>query len=371
MPSKKQLTPFKPPFRKGRQNIAALLLYHRLPIDVIKLILPGLCVEVDLGTTSNAQSLINATIHGLRRDHGFTCIKQTDGTYHISKEGILPPSETPSLPAVSSEPVPTSARIRRAPISRQKERLICNLLIEKGETLFRARRAFFPFTKHPEADKLMNNLEEFPHAYVLGCIMDKQVTAERAWIIPYRISERIGGCEFERFRRLTQSRLKTIMTKPELMHRFKNIAPIELYKGIQLIAHKYNGDASLIWSNKSTSKEVYQRFLEFKGIGQKIASMATNGLTRHFKIKYSEYTSVDISADVHVKRVFGRLGLTHEGVNEEQVIKRARELHPEFPGLLDFPTWEIGRKWCHASNTSCQSCYMNSVCTSSNVSDGQ
>ena len=30
------------------------------------------------------------------------------------------------------------------------------------------------FTKNPEADNLLNNLKEFPHAFVLACVMDRQ-----------------------------------------------------------------------------------------------------------------------------------------------------------------------------------------------------
>jgi hypothetical protein len=65
--------------------------------------------------------------------------------------------------------------------------------------------------------------------------------------------------------------------------------------------------------------------------------MATNCLAREFKVPLSDYYSVDISADVHVRRVFRRLGLVGEGATIEELIYRARGLHPPFPGLLDLP----------------------------------
>lgn len=39
-----------------------------------------------------------------------------------------------------------------------------------------------------------------------------------------------------------------------------------------------------------------------------------------------------------------------------------RALHPEFPGLLDLPTWQIGRTWCRPRDPRCSDCYMQPVC---------
>lgn len=67
-------------------------------------------------------------------------------------------------------------------------------LIEHGQTLFQAPRQFIQFTKVHEADALLNDLEVHPHAFVLACVMDRQVRAEKAWLVPYRISEKLQFC---------------------------------------------------------------------------------------------------------------------------------------------------------------------------------
>jgi endonuclease III len=107
---------------------------------------------------------------------------------------------------------------------------------------------------------------------------------------------------------------------------------------------------------------VVYRFLQFEGVGPKIGSMAANILAREFKMPFADYFSIDISADVHVRRVFSRLGLCAADATVEQVIYKAKALHPEFPGMMDLPSWEIGRNWCKARGPECDGCYMRDLC---------
>jgi endonuclease III len=90
--------------------------------------------------------------------------------------------------------------------------------------------------------------------------------------------------------------------------------------------------------------------------------MAANILARDFKVPFSDYYSIDVSVDVHLRRVFTRLELIREHASVEEVVYQARALHPEFPGLMDLPTWEIGRTWCKPTNPKCAECYMLTVC---------
>ncbi|MHC4164266.1 MAG: hypothetical protein ACYSUM_19250 [Planctomycetota bacterium] len=58
------------------------------------------------------------------------------------------------------------------------------LLIEQGKRLLEAERVPTEFTGEPAADELLNDLEGHPHAFVLACIADRQVKAEKAWMVP-------------------------------------------------------------------------------------------------------------------------------------------------------------------------------------------
>ena len=152
------------------------------------------------------------------------------------------------------------------------------------------------------------------------------------------------------------------MSQPDSLHRFVEKMSNFFFLGIQHILNKYKGNAAHIWSNQPPSAEVVYRFLEFAGVGPKIASMAANTLARDFKIPLADYFSIDISADVHVRRVFTRLGVCAADAEVEHFIYKARAMYPEFPGMMDLPCWEIGRKWCKPRKPLCGRCYMQDLC---------
>ena len=240
---------------------------------------------------------------------------------------------------------------------------IIKKLIEKGESIFKGPPEFVNFTGNKDGDKFLNDLKLHPHAFVLACVMDRQMNSERAWSIPYKFAEKIGGFEISTLAGLSLEDIRVHMTKPVPLHRFTEEMSKNFHAAVQLIVQRYAGNAANIWAQNPSSADVVYRFLEFRGVGLKIATMAANILARHFKIPFKDHYSIDISVDVHVKRVFERLGIIEPTDSVEAIIYRARALHPEFPGILDFPACEIGRTWCRPTAPDCVHCYMYSECT--------
>jgi len=240
--------------------------------------------------------------------------------------------------------------------------LVDQILIERGYSLFNAPRNTITFVSDREANELVNNIEDYPHAFVLACLMDRQLKAERAWGIPFRVKEIIGGFEFSTLQKVSLDNWRQIFNEYNL-HRFNEEMAKVFYKGIQKIANDYGGNASNIWKGRPGSAAVVYRFLEFYGAGQKIATMAANILAREFKVKMSDYYSIDISIDVHVTRVFKRSGLVPQDASPELLIYKARELNPEYPGVFDLSCWEIGRNWCkEGKEPECNNCILYQFC---------
>jgi len=238
---------------------------------------------------------------------------------------------------------------------------IVKILINRYEAYKRKPYPFIDDIEAIEANKFLNDIENNPHVFVLACLMDRQIPTRRAWIIPQKVSNELNTYNFKKWANMKKKVYIDIFNR-EKLHRFNtNMANI-FYDGIQRIKEKYNGDASEIWRGKPSSSSVVRRFLEFNGCGIKIATMAANILATKFKIPFSDYFSIDISPDVHIKRVLPRMGLIPFDLSPEMLMYMTRELYPKFPGIIDFPCWEIGRTCCKPNKPDCSSCIVETEC---------
>ncbi len=221
--------------------------------------------------------------------------------------------------------------------------IIVKKLISEGKKLLDSPKKEINYkTDIAEAENLLNDIVKHPHIFVLACVMDRQIKAERAWSIPYLVGKEISSYKFSEFLKLSLPDVKRIFNKKKL-HRFNDMMSENFYSAIQDIHLKYNGDASMIWTGNLQSALIIRRFLEFRGVGIKIATMAVNILARNYKVSMTEYSSIDISPDVQVKKFFIKNGLLRENASNVELIYLAREIYPKYPGILDIAAWEGGR----------------------------
>ena len=211
--------------------------------------------------------------------------------------------------------------------------------------------------------RIRDHFIEHPHLFVLCCLMDKQINADKAWRIPFSVCDAFGVYDIYELGRISELQYKAFFNERRL-HRFNDSMAHVFKSALTRIVTDYKGNASTIWEGSPSSAMVVARFLEFEGCGIKIATMAANLLHRALSVQYSDYYSIDISPDVHIMRVMNRLGLLPEGNTNDRTlaIYRAREINPQYPGVLDGLFWNVGRYYCHSTNPSCQECALNAVC---------
>lgn len=217
------------------------------------------------------------------------------------------------------------------------------------------------FSQDQESDTLLNDLQRFPHAFVLGCLMNRQSNAQKTWMIPFKVKEAINGFDLTELYQLSLDEVMTIFFQNKL-HRLHNRMAKIFYLAVDRINHIYQGDASKIWEKTPSSATVVRRFLEFFGCGPRMASNTTNILYRDFKIPLKDRYSIDVSPDRQLKKVLKRTGLVSKYAKPEEYIYLARELHPEYPGVFDMACHEIAVKWCKSGKVLCHECYLNKIC---------
>ena len=236
-----------------------------------------------------------------------------------------------------------------------------SLVSEKGKTT--EERAF-----RKNADMLVRDIINYPQAYLLACLMDSGVDADIAWGIPYRVYLELGSFDIDDLFHVKEEEYINMFSGVNKWHRYPINKAKYFYSAVQKIVNNefMHGDASRIWANKPSSYNVVSRYMDFKGCGFKIANMASNILYTHFGVEFSDYSSIDIAPDAHTMRVFQRLGLIPHVEDLEiariYTILKARELHPEFPGIVDYICWVVGREYCHPRNPKCGSCKFVQFC---------
>lgn len=235
-------------------------------------------------------------------------------------------------------------------------------LVDEGTELLAQPRQAAVFAYDPAADAILNDIDQHPQAFVLGCLANRMGKAQQAWKVPLRLRERFGTLDIAALARKTEADWLRVARRPTPIHRRPELIANVLRLGVQRLQDSYEGDAARIWDGTPPSATVVRRFLEFHGVGPKIASMAANILVRQFKIPLRDYYFIDVSVDVQVRRVMTRLGFVPEGASDELLIYAARETHPEFPGIFDLALWKIGKNVCTKTAPHCDACPLAELC---------
>ena len=278
--------------------------------------------------------------------HAFlrVALRRSTGGGGPAGASALPQSEPSQRPVVHRSPADTTA--------------IVAALLDHG-ALIAARPAgqSVSFTPNVEANQFVI---DNPLAFLLAVICDQGIKAERAWAVPWELRRRLGHLDPYRLANEPESVVAAFCQRP-MLHRLVNIVPTWIVDAARRVVAEYEGEAGRIWADSPSAVALQARLLAFEGIGQKKAAMAVEILERDLGVPVSDLAGSDVAYDVHVRRVFLRTGLA-EADDIGEMVADARTLNPDRPGSLDFPAWDIGRRWCHPVDPRCSECALNDVC---------
>jgi hypothetical protein len=124
-------------------------------------------------------------------------------------------------------------------------------LVAEGEEALRAEPGLVRFTGNHEADELLNDLANHPHAFVFAAFVDRQVKVERAWMVPLLLRQRLGSFEIRDLESLPEGQWLSLMREPAPAHRMPETMARVLHRATGRILTHYAGDASRIWAGKA------------------------------------------------------------------------------------------------------------------------
>jgi endonuclease III len=240
---------------------------------------------------------------------------------------------------------------------------IVNTLVRAGSQSLHAERGPIKFSPKPRVNEVLNDIDAHPHLFVLGIQMDRGIESALAWEVPFRVGEelKLKSFDFAEMRKPSIEDLIKVFIGTGL-HRYPAKMARIFYNTLEHIEQDYEGDARRIWNDKPSSATLIKRFLQFDGMALRMAAKAANSLYRDFKVALSDATSLDISPDYFVRRVFLRTGFISRHSSDEELIYLARELHLKYPGVFDKPCLDVTRAVCWPERPNCRECGLNRAC---------
>jgi uncharacterized HhH-GPD family protein len=134
-----------------------------------------------------------------------------------------------------------------------------------------------------EANELLNRS---PLALLLGMVLDQQVTMEKAFSSPYELQRRLGRpLDAHEIADYDMDALTQIFSKPPALHRFPKANAKRVQEVCRVLVDKYDGDASRLWAEAKTGKELFARVSELPGFGTQKAQIFVALLGKRFNVR--------------------------------------------------------------------------------------
>jgi uncharacterized HhH-GPD family protein len=121
------------------------------------------------------------------------------------------------------------------------------------------------FTGDPDADAF---LAREPLALTIGFVLDQQVTVQKAFSSPLELSRRLGGLDAKRIAAMDPGALEEVFRAKPALHRFPGNMAKRVQEHCAVIAGKYDGDASRVWTEAADGADLRRRIAGLPGFGE-------------------------------------------------------------------------------------------------------
>lgn len=216
------------------------------------------------------------------------------------------------------------------------------------------------FSDNEYVDITIKNISDYPHLFIMGCLLHSIFPNKEAWTILYKIcKDHVKSFNIEDMQKIDYANYNDLF----IIYKKQNYLISEiLHDSINKIYYYYDGDASLIWKDNPSSAEIIYRILSFKGSNIQIAIMTANLLHKVFQVEFKDYISLDIIPNNNIKRIYYRTGLINNIDSIEQIIYKARSINYDYPSKFDYYLEQLGESVCTTDTPNCNKCIFNQYC---------
>ena len=122
--------------------------------------------------------------------------------------------------------------------------------------------ATLPWTEDDEANRL---LASDANALLIGFALDQQVTVQKAFAGPLVLKQRLGHLDVGRIAAMPPDELEAVFREKPAIHRFPGSMAGRVQALCGVIADRYGGDGSRVWSEAATAADLVARLRELPG----------------------------------------------------------------------------------------------------------
>jgi uncharacterized HhH-GPD family protein len=136
----------------------------------------------------------------------------------------------------------------------------------------------------PTADAL---LAADPFALLCGMLLDQQIPMERAFAGPATIAARLGIDRLDPalLADLDAEEFAAVLSQPPAVHRYPGAMAARIQVLARVVAERYDGDASGVWTDAQSGSELVGRLAALPGFGKQKAQIFTALLGKQLGVR--------------------------------------------------------------------------------------
>jgi uncharacterized HhH-GPD family protein len=140
----------------------------------------------------------------------------------------------------------------------------------------------FHLTGEPAADRV---LDDYPFAVLVGMMLDQQYGMEHAFRGGWKVLDRFGTLDPAAIAAADPEGFTALCSQPPAIHRFPKAMAARLQELAALVESEFDGDASRLWSEASTGRELLSRVQGLPGFGRQKAQILVALLAKQLGVR--------------------------------------------------------------------------------------